>query len=273
MDIQAYITSGILESYALGLTSQAENVELASLAEKFPAIRIELEKTELTLLKYAKLNSKHPPEEIRTALFARMDDLEKESNIKWKTKANSGSQNNAKHKVWQIVTLILLIALGVSASYIYWQSELISVEKRNIVKFQNHIKRIGDSMKEITAHKKEIEAALDKLVACGNITVEMKGTDKMPDASAYVVYNQKLKKIVLKIHTLSSPSDISQYQLWGIVYGKPVDLGVIAHDPSPYQLYDMKFADNCQSFIVTISPMGGSQLPDLDQIILTGKLN
>ena len=46
MDIPAYISSGILESYLLGLTTPDETKEVEAYAAQFPAIRIELGKIE-----------------------------------------------------------------------------------------------------------------------------------------------------------------------------------------------------------------------------------
>ncbi|MFN8352977.1 MAG: cupin domain-containing protein [Spirosomataceae bacterium] len=52
-DIQAYIESGIIEEYCLGLLPADETIQLHQLAKEFPIINQEIERTEATLAKYA----------------------------------------------------------------------------------------------------------------------------------------------------------------------------------------------------------------------------
>jgi hypothetical protein len=52
LDIQAYIASGILESYVLGITSAEENVEIEALALQYPQIKAEIEAVRASLSLY-----------------------------------------------------------------------------------------------------------------------------------------------------------------------------------------------------------------------------
>lgn len=64
-----------------------------------------------------------------------------------------------------------------------------------------------------------------------------------------------------------------QYQLWALVNGKPVDLGVfdVKADTAGI-LVNMKEIANAQTFAVTIEKRGGSPSPTMDQMIVAGNV-
>jgi len=62
------------------------------------------------------------------------------------------------------------------------------------------------------------------------------------------------------------PSD-KQYQLWAIVGGQPVDLGVYQTGAA---MQKMKNIEGAQMFAITIEKAGGSATPTLDQMIVAG---
>lgn len=273
MDIQAYISSGILESYVLGQTSVEEGREVIALADKFPAIRIELERIELTLQKYARLNRKEPSEEVRKTLFARLDESEKESQIKWSAEANKRYQPKNSGKIWQLLTLLLIISFSGAVGYIIWQNNMLKVSQKNSTAYHDYISHLKDSIVELSNQEKNIRSSVEVLMTGGNKIVTLQGTEKKPEAKATVIYNQQAKKILINIGQLTPPTDITQYQLWGIVNGKPVDLGLLTLQPAVYEFYEMKPTENCQAFVVTVEPMGGSTIPTLEQMVMSGKVN
>jgi len=71
--------------------------------------------------------------------------------------------------------------------------------------------------------------------------------------------------------TAALPAD-KQYQLWGIIAGKPVSAGTYdAHD-TPRSLQQMASLKDVEMFAITIEPAGGSEQPTLDQMVVAGKL-
>ncbi|MNG37643.1 Anti-sigma-K factor rskA [compost metagenome] len=62
-----------------------------------------------------------------------------------------------------------------------------------------------------------------------------------------------------------------QYQLWALVDGKPVDLGVFdAKADSAHILLKMKEINGAQAFAVTLEKRGGSATPTMTQMIVMG---
>lgn len=72
-DITSYIDSGILESYVLGLLSDAESAEICSLIDQYPEIREEVEAICLVMEQLAFSHSKQPDPTIKPFLMATLD--------------------------------------------------------------------------------------------------------------------------------------------------------------------------------------------------------
>ena len=68
MDINAYISSGILEQYCMGLASDAERADVEKNAALYPAIRIELDYIQSSLEDYALTNGLEPDARIKEEL-------------------------------------------------------------------------------------------------------------------------------------------------------------------------------------------------------------
>jgi len=63
-----------------------------------------------------------------------------------------------------------------------------------------------------------------------------------------------------------------EYQLWAMVNGKPVSLGVFGKSDSTSNeaLVKMPAIQEAQAFAVTIEPMGGSINPTMDKLSVMG---
>lgn len=73
----AYIASGILDLYALGLTSAEENAAVEAMAALHPEVREELEQVSHALGAYAKAHAVEPDPTIKPFLMASIDYMER----------------------------------------------------------------------------------------------------------------------------------------------------------------------------------------------------
>ena len=65
MNIQEYISSGIVESYSMGLTTQEERLEFEKMCATFPEVRAARDTFELLLEKQATENAVAAPAELK----------------------------------------------------------------------------------------------------------------------------------------------------------------------------------------------------------------
>ena len=79
---------------------------------------------------------------------------------------------------------------------------------------------------------------------------------------------------MIDLSSLEMPSndDDHQYQLWALVDGKPVDLGVFDSSENNSGMKRMKSVKGAQAFAVTLEPKGGSVNPTMDQMMAIGNI-
>ncbi len=77
MNIKKYIASGILEQYVLGITSDDESKEVERNAQQYSEIREEIKSIELTLERFARLQSIAVPKNLLSRIKSKINDLEK----------------------------------------------------------------------------------------------------------------------------------------------------------------------------------------------------
>ena len=93
-----------------------------------------------------------------------------------------------------------------------------------------------------------------------------------PAAKALIFWDKERKATYINTKDLPPLAQEKQYQLWAIVDGKPVDLGVLPTDKQQTALIKVKDVSEPQAFAITIEPKGGSVNPTMDQMIVLGKL-
>ncbi len=78
MDVQAYIESGVVEEYCLGLLSEHQSLEVKRLAALFPKIQQEIKNTEAALCNYAEVP---PRSALKEQIMGTLQNLKLEEEI------------------------------------------------------------------------------------------------------------------------------------------------------------------------------------------------
>jgi anti-sigma-K factor RskA len=95
---------------------------------------------------------------------------------------------------------------------------------------------------------------------------------KSEDDRAYaIVYWDTVstsKDVYLMVNNLPQPTSGKQYQLWALLNGEPIDLGMIEVSQKRL-LYRMKNLQNAEAFAITLEPKGGSQRPTTTPIAVS----
>ncbi|MDA9555841.1 anti-sigma factor, partial [Pelobium sp.] len=105
--------------------------------------------------------------------------------------------------------------------------------------------------------------------------VKLKGTPNSPESNILVAWNPKAQKVMIDLQNMKMPQNDQehQYQLWALVDGKPVDLGVFdANQKGDELMKTMKSIGVAQAFAVTLEPRGGSVSPTLDKMMVMGAI-
>jgi anti-sigma-K factor RskA len=257
VNIKEYISSGILEAYALGDLSDAERAEVEKNLQQYPELQAELsliEKTQESLLR--KL-AKSPTREIRKKILESID------------QPNPNIQALSPAAIWKLAaaaSLSIAVVAGALA-FNYWSKWKASESNYTDLLAQNQ--RIAEDYNRVNQRLDKIENDMQVFENPDFKKIVMTGTPNAPQALASVYWNEKTNELFLSIQNMKTLSAQNQYQLWAIIDGKPVDAGVF--DANASGLFKMKnITKGASTFAVTIEPRGGKSAPTLETMQVAG---
>lgn len=271
-DLKTYLESGILEQYILGDLSKEEMLEVESNALKYPKIRLELDQIENALFSYAKSNAIEPAQELRSKVLSSLE-IKEEDPESPKIQAIGGIVKPSPFYKYAFaasvallfVSAVLLINLNNKLNDSYTQIALLQTGNQKYSNQVNYIdEELVDTRNELQFYKNQDSYKL----------ITLNGSDKAPSASMLVAFNADKQEVMIDLSSLKMPSNDQehQYQLWAIVDGKPVDLGVFDSSNKDGGMKKMKSVANAQAFAVTLEPRGGSENPTMEQMMAIGNI-
>lgn len=263
MDIKAYIASGKLEHYVLGLLPPTEAKEVERMAAQYSEIKAELAAIEETLATYARGTAMPMPEDLVDKIANRVRTEAGKEPLPPRTEASGRNR-------WSLLGW-LLAALAVA--FAVWATIQQRAAEQEIGTLQSSLTELREECDEQLARLQTAEEQLSILRDPNYRTIRMQGTDLAPNVQASIYYNPADGRTYLDTGTLpTNPSD-RQYQLWAIVDNTPISIGVFdANEQLPAWL-QVEFAENPDLFAVTLEPRGGSASPTLDQMYVAGQVS
>jgi len=272
--IEAYISSGVIEAFVLGQLNESETKELLQYAEEHEEVRKAIDEAEETLFALGQEGSITPPDQSKNALFKDLglemtsdgDDSEVElvqEEIKKETKAFS---------IYPYLSAAasIVAVFGIAFS-VYYYNQWQDTEAR----LSNIIAQNQSMAQQYNVVKNQMEQYAENVEILrqpGIETVPMKGLDIAPEAQAFVHWNKKTNEVFLNAKKMPSNEADNQYQLWAIVDGTPVDMGVFDVAGDMTRLLKMKTTGKASAFAVTLEPRGGSDNPTMEKMYVIGQI-
>jgi anti-sigma-K factor RskA len=264
-DIQDIIDSGKLELYVLNVLPNDDAALVESYFNTYPQIRHEIEEIQATLQLYAKAHYVTPNALLKNQI---MDSMEK-SSMPSDTQTNNMIEKTLSPKRTPL-SILATIVPWVAAAALAGVSFFFYNKNQETNKALDECKKATQQMDK---HQKVIIALQQKIDVITSPTtksIELKGLESSPKAKVTIYWNSMREATYLVINNLPPPEPDKQYQLWAIVDKKPVDAGVFKHDLADVQT--MKAFEKAEAFAVTLEPLGGSENPTLDKMIVLGTL-
>jgi len=272
--IEAYISSGVIEAFVLGQLSEAETKELLQYADEHEEVRQAIDEAEETLFAMGQKGSIKPPEKSKKALFEDLG-IEMESSQEPNEARISEDEPKKETKTFSIhpyfsaaASIVAVIGIALSAYYYnLWQeteSRLTNIIAEN--------QRMAQQYNVVKNQMEQYAENIEILRQPGIETVPMKGLDIAPEAQALVHWNKKTNEVFLNAKKMPSNEKNKQYQLWAIVDGSPVDMGVFDVAGDMTRLLKMKTTGKASAFAVTLEPRGGSENPTMENMYVIGQI-
>lgn len=277
MGASRYISSGLIEAYISGLAAPQELQELETAMVQYPELVSAVEDCRLGMEHYIMLQSVTPPPVIRQNLIRIIADEEEEKVNGIEAENTQVIEDTPVRKLyvssswrWVAAAAILLLLGSGLLNYIYFtRYSEYKVRYEALVTTHNSLASEENIYRTRLEH---MEHSLDIVKDPTMKTVKMPGTKLLPTAMATVYWNPASREVFLMPNNLPQPAADKQYQLWAIVDGKPVDMGVFDISKNAEGLLQkMKSIDNADMFAITLENKGGSPTPTLDQMYVAGK--
>ncbi|MFC0517276.1 anti-sigma factor domain-containing protein [Mucilaginibacter angelicae] len=272
-DLKAYIESGILELYVLGDVTPAEKLQVEDMASKHPAIKAELDEIERSMELYAEENAIEPSEHLRSRILGSL-------------LTNFGDDNNfptQTHVEREKVVVMQPDKEKETNFYKYAFAACLALLLASAVALYNLYSRLNDTNTQLSAMQAQNQhfsntvsakdSELNLLRDTSYKLIHLRGTAKSPESMMTVAFSPSKQKVVIDMEGLKLPANdqTHQYQLWALVGGKPVDLGVFDATADSSGFKNMKAIASADAFAVTLEPRGGSASPTLSEMVVLGK--
>lgn len=253
MDIQALLESGLLEAYVLGHSSPEETIEILRLAAEHPEVKTEIEHIESTLEAFAMAHAVAPPAWMKGRIMDQVNESESEN----KVTEFITSPTTSGPMIWSLI----LMGIMLTSSMVFFYSRIRQKEKQ-VAQFQQNIVDCQQTQKDLQKRADFLRDRHTKPVEMAALPGKDSGL------KAVVFYNTSQKASYLDLSELPAPPTGKDFQLWALVGGQPVSLGVIAVSKDT-SFIAVKHIEDAGAFAVSLEPTGGSPSPT--EVVMLGK--
>jgi anti-sigma-K factor RskA len=262
MDVKEYISSGVLELYAMGALSSAEMNEVEKMCASHAEVADELARVQDALNNYSSAHARNPRPEVRAALMEKISSGSGRGKV---VQLRSPHELTYKYLIAACIASLIISTFASVFFYQKWSEAedryVAIVNERNVMAQNlNLVKYDFDKVNH------DITVMRDPAIT----TITLKATDSTKYYMAHVFWNKYTRQTFIDVSDLPTPPEGKQYQLWALVSGQPVDAGVFEMTTDS-GMQKVKPVQNADMWAVTMEPKGGSVSPTMDQMYLISK--
>lgn len=272
MNIPEYISSGIVESYVLGLADPEERTAFEQMCAEHAEVRAARDAFEIMLEKQASAGAVTPPEHVRSEIFALLEnDLKAAPVIPFATKTVN-SKNGGLSRYLAAASIVLLVVSTALNFYFFRLYKNYSERYADLLASQERVASENAALRQtLDSYKLNLQKVQDPVMVKVDLQGKNVPTSPQPSSLVTVYWDTRTKDVYVGAINLPKPATNRQYQLWAIVNGKPVDAGVfnIGDDVT---LKKLRTIENPQAFAITLEKAGGSVTPTMTQMYVLGNV-
>ena len=266
--VKEYIESGILELYVLGQLNAAEIKEVEEMAKNHAEISAEILAIELAMEAYAFEHAINPNTSVEERVLAQINEQSKaEPKI-----VSLAGDNIGAIKMYRYALIACSILLVATLGLLFTTYQDLNSANNQIAALNSQNDQFASTVSKLEFSKDGMENRIAMFETTEWATVKLAGVANSPKAEMVVYWNKTNKKILINHTAMDLPkTDTShEYQLWALVDGKPISLGVFGSN-SVAAVQEMETIAKAQAFAVTIEPMGGSVNPTMEKMVVMGE--
>lgn len=241
--VQEIIESGILEEYALGLLSDAQNQEVESYMRQYPEIEKEVFEIQESLYQYSLQYQKSPRPELKNEILAQIEASQ--------TVLPVQSYSKSTHFIWYAGVLIGFVLSLTFA--VLWQNEVKNTQKLKL--------RLESLQNECSSCKntcQKLKKAHDNLIITDkncHVMAKLKDT-KSNTCIATVYWSHLTKQAYYTAEHLPQLPQNKVCRLWCISNKVPIDAGILKNTSEGLEPVQ-SVCEHAEAFAVTIEDKSG----------------
>ncbi len=265
MDIKELIESGSLELYVMGALPPDEAATIDALRKEHPELNDEINRIEDAMINYANSHAIKPTPELKEKIAKKLNfsislDLDQE-------RVDSILiQMPGVYRFAAAAAVALIVVFGATTGYFF---QKFNTAEKQLSDLQAEKTQLASQVKLLSGQSDKLQAELAVASNPQSQKVLLTGRPISPSSKAIIYWDKQSGKTYLKPVDMPVIAANEQFQLWAIVNGKPVDLGVIAKD-SDSTFFVMKQVENASAFAITLEPLGGKASPTLEKMYVMG---
>lgn len=259
MDIQEYISSGILELYVYGALSEEESREVSRVLKEHPEIRKEVEEIERALGELSASAAPYNPESLVTSIRNKL--------------GATGEKVTGEAKRIRLITYLgwaASLALLIGLFFLFNENnELRSALSRERAKNAQMEQQIADAREDASKTRELLEIFRNREIN----KVPLEGQNVAPDAYAAVYWDKEKNKAFIDAQGLPVPPRGKVYQVWSLKMQPltPTSIGLLENfEQDENKVFSLENANQSEAFGITLEPEGGSESPTMEQLYVLG---
>jgi anti-sigma-K factor RskA len=246
VNIQDYISSGIIESYVLGLASPDVRIEFEQLCLQYPELIEARKRFEESIEKQTMEDAPIPPESVKEKIWSAiqeepkvisMDSTRRRSNFPWLAAAS----------------IVLLLIAGFLAIKYYTQNKKLRDDLDIARKTQQQLDK---QMKDMEEEK--------RIMNDPNVTVVNMKTMKGDASSANVFWDSTSSNVYMVVKNMPKLPTNKQYELWALINKATTPISLGQFDGGEKIMLKMNDVKKADAFAITIEDRGNTGGPNLN---------
>jgi hypothetical protein len=277
-----YIQSGAIEACIAGLGTAEDWRELEYMCAQHPAVaqaKFEMEQAQENA--HVALANAQPPDWLKSQVFNQLalnapdgEAAKQASIVALPASATAPAAvpvvpitQAPKSVIWlrgAIAASIILLMGSVALNFYFY-----SQSAQNLASY----KALVAQQASLLANNQALQTSFDMMRSPEMKVVPMRPPNANPTAAMATVYwHGPTKDVYVLLNRLPNAPPEQQYQLWAMVDGKPVDVGMLPVNDKGTALLRMKNIPKASAFGITLEKKGGSATPSLNAMMVFGEV-
>jgi anti-sigma-K factor RskA len=266
VNIQEYISSGIVESYVLGLADEAERAEFEQMCAQHAEVRAARDAFELSFEQHAMAAVVAPPAHVRETVLQQLaasTEAPMGKSAAPVVQMRPVKRSTLPVAIRYIAAASIVLLVGSIGLNVYYFSKYRDFSQRynQLVAQQTELaKNNGIMQTRLNNYEQTMRALNSPYMAQIKMDGSTLPASPAPNGKATVLWDTRTKDVYLMVNNLPQPQAGMQYQLWAIVDNQPVDAGMLDMEKG-HMMVKMKNIPRAQLFAITLEQQGGSPIP------------